>query len=295
MIGRALAASLAADGQEVIILSRSPEGVTKLPPGVRVERWDGCNSGAWADLIGDAAIVNLAGENLSGRLWTQRRKQAMLCSRLDPGEALTETILASSERPRVVIQASASGYYGPHEDEEISEDTKAGRDYLSNMATLWEDSTRRVESVGVRRAIIRSGIVLSREGVTLPLLALPVRMFVGGPLGSGRQWLPWIHVHDEVRAIRFLIDDETAGGPFNLCSPQTLRFREFGQTLARVLGRPYWLPIPGPALRLALGEMSIVVLKGQRTMPCRLLERGFTFRYPDAETALRNLYHRERA
>jgi uncharacterized protein (TIGR01777 family) len=192
-------------------------------------------------------------------------------------------------KPRVVIQASGSGYYGPRGDEEIIEGAAAGQDFMGRTAIEWEASTAAVESLGVRRAIVRSGPVLSADGGVLPLVLLPFRFFVGGPLGSGRQWFPWIHIADEVRAIRFLIENEAASGSFNLAAPNPLTNAEFSRAVGRVLRRPAFVPVPTFALRLALGEMSIVVLEGQRTIPRRLLDLGFTFRFPEAEATLRDL------
>jgi uncharacterized protein (TIGR01777 family) len=168
-------------------------------------------------------------------------------------------------------------------DEEIIEGAAAGQDFRGRTAIEWEGATAAVEALGVRRAIIRSGPVLSADGGVLPLLLLPFRFFVGGPLGSGRQWLPWIHIADEARAIRFLIENEAASGAFNLAAPNPLTNAEFNRLVGRVLRRPAF------ALRLALGDMSIVVLEGQRTIPRRLLDSGFSFRFPEAEPALRGL------
>ena len=153
----------------------------------------------------------------------------------------------------------------------------------------WETSTEEVERLGVRRAIIRTGIVLSRDGGALPQMMLPFRLFAGGPLGSGRQGFPWIHLADEVRAIRWLIEREDASGPFNLAAPETLTNAEFGRVLGRVMRRPAFMPTPGFALRLVLGELSTLLLDGQRQVPQRLLDLGFTFRFPTAEAALRDL------
>jgi uncharacterized protein (TIGR01777 family) len=168
-------------------------------------------------------------------------------------------------------------------DEEIIEGAAAGQDFRGRTAIEWEGATAAVEALGVRRAIIRSGPVLSADGGVLPLLLLPFRFFVGRPLGSGRQWLPWIHIADEARAIRFLIENEAASGAFNLAAPNPLTNAEFSRLLGRVIRRPAF------ALRLALGDMSIVALEGQRTIPRRLLDSGFSFRFPEAEPALRGL------
>jgi uncharacterized protein (TIGR01777 family) len=296
LIGRALAANLAADDYEVVVLSRSPERATGLPEAVRLERWDASTTEGWAPLVeGAEAIVNLAGSNLSGTgffpsRWTDEAKRLIRDSRVKAGQAIVEAVAHAVDKPRTVIQSSGVGYYGPHGDEIITEDALPGNDYLASLAARdWEPSTAAVEDMGVRRAIIRTGPVLDAHEGALPRLVLPFRLFVGGPMGSGRQWLSWIHREDEAAAIRFLIEDERASGPFNLTAPAPSTYTDFGRTIGRVMDRPYWVPVPGFALRLAFGEVSAVVLEGQRAVPQRLLDLGFGFRFPDAEAALEDL------
>jgi len=289
LIGRALAADLASSGSEVIVLSRAPERATGLPPGVRAVRWDAHTAEGWGALAdGCDAIVNLAGQNLIG-YWTAERKRRSRQSRLGAGRAVTAAVEQAKVKPRVVVQASGVGYYGPHGDEEILEDAPPGEDFLARTALAWEDATAPVEALGVRRAVIRSGLVLSTGGGALPLIMLPFRFFVGGPLGGGRQWFPWIHLADAVRAIHFLIEDKAASGPFNLVAPGALTNARFSRVLGRTMRRPSFMPIPAFALRLLLGEMSTLALVGQRAVPRRLSDLGFTFRFPDAEAALRDL------
>jgi uncharacterized protein (TIGR01777 family) len=205
---------------------------------------------------------------------------------------VVEAVEQASAKPRVLIQSSGIGYYGPCGDEEITESSPPGQDFLGQFAVEWEASTAPVQALGVRRAIIRSGAVLSTAGGVLPLTALPFRFFLGGPMGNGSQWLPWIHIADEVRAIRFLIENEAGSGPFNLVAPGILTNANFSQVLGRVMRRPALMRVPAFALRLLLGEMSAVLLKGQRATPRRLQELGFTFRFPEAEAALRDLLDR---
>lgn len=172
----------------------------------------------------------------------------------------------------------------------MTEEFLPGSDFLGRLAVEWEASTAPVEEMGVRQVVIRTGVVLSQEGGALPRLVLPFRFFLGGPLGRGRQWVPWIHITDEVRAIRFLLEKEDAQGPYNLVAPHPVTNRELARGLGQVLRRPAWIPVPAPALRLALGEMSAVLLTGQRAIPKRLLEAGFQFRFPNLGSALRNLF-----
>lgn len=293
LIGRALTTDLARNSHEVIIISRRPERIIGLPAGVRAERWDGRTAEGWYSLADGAdAIVNLAGENISSGRWTDERKHTILQSRLNAGQAVVQAVKAVTHKPRVVIQASGIGYYGPCGNEEITEETPPGHDFLAGLAVEWESSTASLEALGVRRAVIRTGVVLSTEGGALPRMLLPFRFFVGGRLGSGRQWFPWIHIADEVGAIRFLIESEDASGPFNLSAPIPLTNTEFSHLLGQQLRRPALMPTPEFALRLLFGEMATALLDGQRAIPKRLLQLGFRFRFPEAGPALRDLLGR---
>jgi hypothetical protein len=290
LIGQALADSLAGDGNEVMILSRRPERVTGLPAGVSAKWWDGHTTEGWDPLVdGTDAIINLAGENISSGRWTDKRKRDILESRLNAGRAIVQAVEAATRKPRVAVQASGVGYYGPCGDEEITEETPPGHDFLAQVAVAWEASTAPLEALGLRRVVIRTGVVLSTAGGALPRMLLPFRLFAGGRLGTGRQWFPWIHIADEVRAIRFLIENETATGPFNLTAPVPLSNAEFSRLLGEQLRRPALIPIPGFILRLLFGEVATVLLDGQRAIPQRLLQLGFTFQFPEADLALRDL------
>jgi len=290
LIGRALAANLARDGNEVIILSRRPKRIIGLPAGVSAKWWDGHTTEGWSSLVdGTDAIINLAGENISSGRWTNERKSGILESRLNASRAIVQAVEAATHKPRVAIQASGVGYYGPCGDEEITEETPPGQDFLSRVAVDWEASTAPLEALGVRRVVIRTGVVLSTAGGALPRISLPFRLFAGGRLGNGRQWFPWIHIADEVGTIRFLIENEIANGPFNLTAPVPLTNAEFSRLLGQRLRRPALMPIPGFTLRLLFGEMATVLLDGQRAIPRRLLQLGFTFQFPEADSALRAL------
>ncbi len=294
LIGRALVDSLLADGHEVMVLSRKPTRAAGLPASVKVEGWDGRTAqgwGRWADGVG--AIINLAGENIAAGRWTVEHKRRIIDSRLNAGRAVVEAVRAAAVKPAVLVQASAVGYYGPRGDEEITEDTGAGHDFLAQqVAVPWEESTAPVEALGVRRVIIRTGVVLSQKGGALPRMLLPFKFFMGGPWGSGRQWFPWIHLADEVAAIRFLVDNPAARGAFNLSAPTPLPNAAFSRVLGKVIGRPAFMPTPAFALRLVLGEMATMLLDGQRAVPRRLQTLGFGFKFPEAETALRDILSR---
>ena len=293
LIGRALAADLAHGGSEVIILSRRPDRVAGLPAGVDVRHWDGSTPQGWGPLADGAdAIVNLAGENIGSKRWTRERKRLILDSRLNAGRAVVAAVRASSRKPGVVVQASGVGYYGPGGDAELAEDSPPGHDFLATIAVDWEASTAGIEGVGVRRVIIRTGVVLSAQGGALSRMLLPFRLFVGGRLGSGQQWLPWVHIADEVAAIRFLIENEAAKGPFNLTAPAPVTNADFSRALGRQLRRPSLVPMPGLALRGLFGEMATVILDGQRTTPKRLSEAGFQFKFNKLDGALSDLFDR---
>jgi uncharacterized protein (TIGR01777 family) len=296
LIGRALSANLASDGHEVIVLSRSPERATHLPDGVRAERWDARTAEGWAHLADGAnAIVNLAGASLAGEgffptRWTDERRRVIRDSRINSSRAVVEAVAQAEQKPRVVVQSSAVGYYGFHGDEVLTEEAEPGEDWAARFtAEEWEPSTAPVEEMGVRRVVARTGVVLSTEGGALPRLLLPFRLFAGGPMGSGNQWYSWIHAQDEARALRFLIESEEASGAFNLTAPNSITNGELARLIGKLMGRPAFIPVPGFAMRLAFGEVADVVLKGQRAVPKRLLDLGFEFRFPTAEAALKDL------
>ncbi|MBZ0295269.1 MAG: TIGR01777 family oxidoreductase [Anaerolineae bacterium] len=300
LIGSKLANELARDEHEVIVLSRSPRTAKGLDSKVKVEGWDAKSAHGWGPLVnGTDAIINLAASNLAGngffpQRWTDERKARILQSRLDAGKAVLEAIEQAETKPKVLIQASAVGYYGARRaNDEITEQAAAGNDFLADVCKQWEASTEDVERIGVRRPAIRTGVLLSKEGGALPRLALPFQMFVGGPMGSGKQPVPWIHMDDVISAIRFLMTHPTATGPFNLTAPNPVTNAEFGRKLGEAMGRPSLIPVPGFALKTAFGEVATVVLDGQWAVPARLLELGFTFKYPTVEEALAALYGRE--
>jgi len=286
LLGRALAKSFSADGHEIIVLTRSPQQSSSLPTGVKQVKWDASTANGWGELAdGTDAIINFAGEGIADSPWSEERKKRIYASRVNAGKAVMEAISAATSKPKVLIQSSAVGYYGPRGSEIIQEDAAPGADFLSQVCFDWEASTDNAEKMGVRRAVIRTGIVLSNEGGAWPRIVLPFKLFAGGPIGSGKQYWPWIHIDDEVAAIRFLIDNEKANGVFNLSAPQPLSSREFAKTLGKVMGRPSLLPVPSFALKILFGEMATVLLDGQRAVPQRLQEQGYSFKYATAESA----------
>lgn len=288
-IGSRLTESLLRDGHQVWILSRNP-GRLSLPRGAQALNWDGRSTRGWGGRVSEMdALINLAGATIGAWPWSEARKQLILSSRVDAGRAMAEAIQAASQRPKVLIQASGIGYYGPSTVRGLTEKTPAGNDYLAGVAKQWEASSQPVDALGVRRVVIRTAVALDRSAGILPLMSLSVKLFVGGPLGSGRQGVSWIHIEDEIRAIRFLLEHEEAVGAFNLTAPNPLSNAEFMRALADAFKRPYWLPAPAFAMRLVLGEMSTLVLDGQFAVPARLLDLGFTFKYPTLPAALQAL------
>lgn len=291
MIGTALSERLVKRGDEVILLSRNPDRKQgQVVTGTRLEAWDGKSAAGWGELLNaETAIVNLAGENLSAGLWTTERKKRIIDSRVSAGLAVSQAVEQAKDKPLVVIQSSAVGYYGVEDPSLINEGHEAGKDFLSQVCLSWESSTSTVEKLGVRRAIIRTGVVLSRTEGALPKMLLPFYFFVGGPIGNGKQGFSWIHLQDEAAAIEFLINHPQARGVFNLTAPNPVNNREFAKMVGSVLNRPSFFPVPGFALKLLLGEMSTILLDGQFVKPKRLLEHGFEFTYSTAEKALQDL------
>ena len=288
-IGRALVSELAKTGHQVVALTRDPAAHGGLfPEGVRTVEWDGRTVSGWSRHIdGALAVVNLTGDNLAKGRWTRAKKERILDSRTGPGAALTEAIRSARTPPRVLVQGSAVGFYGSPGETEVHEDSPAGPGFLAGVVRAWEDSTRDVEALGVRRVVIRSGLVLGRGGGVWPSLARPFRFFIGGPIGTGRQWFSWISLEDEVRAIRFLINQDGLAGPFDLTAPRPVRQRELCRAIGKALRRPCWIPVPAFLLKALFGaKAGETLLVSQRVLPRRLLAAGFTFRHPEAAAAV---------
>jgi uncharacterized protein (TIGR01777 family) len=296
-IGSHLVEDLVQDGHEVIVLTRNPNSRrSSTPADATLVQWDAESASGWAEHADGAdAIINFAGENLAGgsfipKRWTSARKQEILESRLQAGQAVVEAIRGAANKPALVVQASASGYYGTNQGKESkTEGDPAGDDWLAHVCQQWEQATETVEEMGVRRITLRTGLILDSEEGVLPRLVLPFKLFAGGKFGSGRQYYPWIHIQDEIRAIRFLMDQEESRGAYNLSAPNPATNQDFARTLGWVMNRPAWIPVPGFAMKLALGEVSTLVLNGQRMVPSRLQEAGFEFKHPTLEAALKDL------
>ena len=293
-MGRAVAADLAKDGFEVILLSRNPDKVSDLPRNVRAEKWDGRTAQGWGSLVnGETVILNFAGENIGIPpipWWLPGRKQRIHDSRVNSGRAIMQAVKNATAKPFVVIQASGINYYGLRGDQITTEQDSAGNDFAAKVCVEWEAATAEVEALGVRRVIIRTAPNLTHHGGILFYLALPFKMFVGGPIGNGKQWFSWIHTVDQVRTIRFLIENENTRGVYNVSAPDPKTNADFGRVLAQTLHRPYWFPVPAFVMRLLFGELGDSLLLGsQRVLPQRLLEAKFKFQFADAPSALKDL------
>ncbi len=273
---------------ELVLLTRTSRGRS----GVTEVEWhpDG-TAGAWARALdGVDAVINLAGEPLVGRRWSPARKAALVSSRVEPTNSLVAAIEQAAARPRVLISASAVGYYGPHGDDVVTEESAAGHDFLASICVQWENAALAAEPLGTRVVTIRTGLPLSAQGGALKPMLLPFRLGLGGPIGSGSQYWPWIHADDWSGLVEFLLDQPTVSGAVNLTAPMPVTNATFAKTLGRVLGRPAILPAPRFALRAALGEVAdALLLSGQRAEPRRAMALGYTFAYSDLETALRQI------
>jgi len=290
LVGRALAAELAGAGHEVGVTSRSPGSAGELPAGVEMAEWDTASASQLAELIeGVDAVVHLTGEGIADGRWTEERKRRIRDSRVRSTAAVAEALAAADSRPAVLVQASGIDYYGARGDEEVTEASPPGEGFLPEVCVAWEEAGAAAEELGVRRIIARTGVVLSTDGGALPEMVLPFKLFAGGPVAGGSQWMSWIHLEDEVGAIRFLLEEPAVSGPYNLVAPRPVRNRDFGRALGRALHRPSLLPVPGLALKVLYGEMASLLIDGRRALPRRLLEAGYTFRHPDVAEALVDL------
>lgn len=295
MVGQSLSSRLAAGGHEAIVLSRTPEKYqSDMPAGVRLVNWDSETLGDWAEHVeGVDAIVNLAGARLAGpdprMRWTDRRKKLICSSRKDVGEVLVKAIAAASNKPRMLLQASGIDYYSTG-GQLVTEKSPPGDDFLTWICQeCWEASTAPVEDMGVRRVITRTGPILNDQDGFLPPLILQTRLLAGGALGSGEQWISWIHQDDMLAAVRFFIENEGTQGAYNLVAPNPVQNAQLAKTLGRVLNRPVFMRWPSFLFKIAFGQMAITLLQGVRASSERLQSAGFEFEHPELEGALRDL------
>lgn len=288
LIGRQLCKHWLAHGHRLTVWSRHPDQVAKLCG----EQVSGVAS--LQEVIGPVdAVINLAGAPIADRPWTHKRKALLWSSRI----SLTETLLAwletLAQKPAVLISGSAVGWYGDGGERELTEASGPVQDdFPSQLCIAWEETAQRAEALGIRVVLVRTGLVLAAEGGFLSRLLLPFKLGLGGPIGKGRQWMPWVHIKDQIGLIDFLLHKPDASGPYNACAPHPVRNREFAKTLGQVLHRPAFMPMPAFALKVGLGELSGLLLGGQKAVPERLLAAGFTFQFTELRAALDELSSR---
>ncbi len=287
-IGQALCERLEQSGHELLVVSRSPDRARELlPAGTKTAT----SALAFVD-DNPQAIVNLAGESIAAGRWTDRRKREIIESRVEATRGVVALCGRLDPAPRVLVSASAMGWYGDQGEHEVTEDTVPKHEFAHEICAAWEAEARKAKEYGTRVAIARIGLVLDQGGGMLERVLPPFKLGAGGRLGDGRQYMPWIHRQDMVRILEFLLEGETLTGPFNASAPTPVRNAEFTATLARHLNRPAFLPAPAAALKLAFGEMSQLLLTGADMRPVRLLEAGFEFDYPTLDDALTEILGR---
>lgn len=286
LIGRQLCQRLSQQGHQLTVWSRRPEEVPRLCG-------DTVRGVAHLNDLGDQpvdALINLAGAPIADRPWTRKRRTLLWDSRIGLTEQLLAWMEQREQKPQVMISGSAVGWYGDGGERELDETAQLVKeDFASHLCGAWEETAQRAQALGVRVVIIRTGLVLSDQGGFLQRLLLPFKFGMGGPIGNGRQWMPWIHIQDQIAAIEFLLNQSDAQGPYNLCAPSPARNSDFAKALAAVLHRPAFMPLPGLALKILMGELSVLLLGGQRARPARLEEAGFSFRFTQLHDALNDL------
>lgn len=298
LVGSRLVEHLLARGDDPIILTRRPDAArARWRERCPIVAGDPARAGEWMGVVRDCdAVVNLAGENLFARRWSAAFKEQLRSSRLEAtanvARALAEHPRRPDGTPKLLANASAVGYYGPRGEEELDEAAPPGNDFLARLCVDWEDATRPAADAGARVVLLRTGVVFDPAGGALRQMLLPFRLFAGGPIGSGRQYLSWIHHADQVALILLALDDARVQGPLNLTAPQPVTSKEFARVAGRVLHRPSFFPAPAFMVRLKVGEVAGVITTGQRVVPRRAQELGYVFRFTRVEGALRDVLGR---
>lgn len=288
-IGRPLCASLCQEGHQVTLLTRRKQEAQRLfGSAVTAVEWNGKNAGAWENCLeGADAVINLAGAPIADARWTDARKRLLTESRVLTTRLLVETMSRRSSKPRILISASGIGYYGASDDRVLDEGAARGQGFLADLCLQWEAEALRAAGFGMRVVTLRTGMVLEQDGGALSKMLLPFRFFAGGPIMPGTQWVSWIHRRDHIGLIQWLLATPTVSGPVNAVAPEAVTMNRFCELLGRVLRRPSWLPVPGFALQMALGELGTLMTTGQRVNPAKALSEGYVFHYPTLEPALR--------
>jgi len=288
-VGGHLTEELLANGYQVLVVTRNRHNsASGLEQKVEVIEWDNNSLPSFINESEEIdVVVNLAGESIGNRRWSRSVKQEILTSRIRTTRAIVAAINDGTIQPKVFINASAVGYYGPRQDDEITEAEAAGQDFLAQVCREWENEAYQVQSGLTRVATVRIGVVLGQEGA-LHRMIRPFKFYIGGPLGKGNQWLSWIHIKDLTSMIRFVIEHPELTGPINATAPEPVTMRNFCHVLGEVMHRPSWLPVPGLILRIALGQMAEMLLHGQRVVPKKTVDAGFEFRFPKLRPALQD-------
>lgn len=287
-IGNKLTDFLMTEGHEVVILTRMKKISTK---GISYVVWLKEGAAPEKELDHVDVVINLAGVSINDGRWTEKHQKQIYSSRMTATDELLRIIAKLPQKPSIFINASAIGIYPVSIDAVYTEDSIAvPNDFLGRTVYDWENKAKQVEKFGVRAVFMRFGVVLGNDGGALPLMTLPYKLFLGGTVGSGKQWVSWVHVLDVVRAISFAIKNDRLSGPVNVTAPSPLRMRNFGKTIGFVLKRPHWFPVPSIAMKLALGQKSKLVLEGQKVVPKMLMETGFEFLFPKLDLALKDLF-----
>ncbi|WRP07847.1 TIGR01777 family oxidoreductase [Rossellomorea aquimaris] len=289
-VGQALTEELLEHHHEVLILTRNPDKYDNRS-GVTYVKWLSDGAKPEEDLEGIQAFINLAGESINSGRWTDERKKRIINSRINSTQEVMNIIKVLKEKPACLINASAIGYYPSSKTNTYTEaSTETADNFLGETVQIWEKEASKANQLSIRVAYARFGIILGKDEGALPRIALPYKMFVGGTVGSGDQWMSWVHIKDIARAVHFIAETEAISGPVNVTAPSPVSMKEFGKTLGSVLGRPHWIPVPSLALKVAMGEMSALVLEGQKVLPSVLSENGFQFEYPELKSALIDIY-----
>jgi uncharacterized protein (TIGR01777 family) len=287
-IGWPLCASLCQEGHRVTLLTRRIEEERSCGSTVTAIEWNGRTAGDWEHCLDDAdAVINLAGAPIADGRWTDARKQLLTESRVLTTRLLVAALSRSLSKPRTLVSASGIGYYGTSDDRVLDEGAARGQGFLADLCLAWEAEALRAAEFGVRVVMLRTGMVLEQDGGALPKMLLPFRLFAGGPIMPGTQWVSWIHRLDHIGLIKWAISTPSVSGPVNAVAPEAVTMKQFCGSIGRILNRPSWLPVPGFALRVALGELGTLMTTGQHVTPAKALSRGYVFRYPKLEPALR--------
>ena len=285
LVGRELCRELLSSGHNITVLTRNPQKAKVTLKDANVLDWNTLDDNPMESLD---CVINLAGESIGTGRWTAKKKRLIFNSRINSTKVIVTAIKKGIIKPKLLVNASAIGYYGPQGNEKIEEQYPAGDDFLATVCKAWEYEAYKAEELGVKVAAIRTGVVLSKDAEALKKMMLPFKFYVGGPVGPGQQWLSWIHISDLVRIFMYVIEKGITG-PVNATGPEPIKMGDFSKVLGKVMKRPSWFPVPTPVLRLALGEQADLLVNSQRVLPKAIKDAGYGFLFPTAEAALADI------